>query len=290
MLTRFEVTNFKQFKDTLVLDFSDTRQYAFNPECVVNGVVNKALIYGPNGCGKSNLGYAIVDLVRHLTDTDKTAHGVYLNCYTNANSVDECAQFKYSFIFNNSSVVFEYKKNDLSYILHERLYINNKLMVEYYFGRPFSSVLSGTETLHADLGGSQISVLKYIRRNAVLTGNEDNRLFNEFFNFVEKMLFFGSLDQNMFIGYDNTPFTILEDILDKGHLPEFNEFLNRAGVACDLDVAPSSYSNKDIVFKFKNKSIPFYDIASNGTKALALFYAWYQRLQLANEISFVFIA
>ena len=106
MLTRFEVTNFKQFKDTLVLDFSDTRQYAFNPECVVNGVVNKALIYGPNGCGKSNLGYAIVDLVRHLTDTDKTAHGVYLNGYTNANSVDECAQFKYSFIFNNSSVVY----------------------------------------------------------------------------------------------------------------------------------------------------------------------------------------
>lgn len=48
MLKRFEVTNFKGFKDTLLFDLS-ARDYAFNSEIVKNGLVNKAIIYGKNG-------------------------------------------------------------------------------------------------------------------------------------------------------------------------------------------------------------------------------------------------
>jgi AAA15 family ATPase/GTPase len=71
MLTRFEVKNFKNFKDNFVLDFTKTKNYNFNPECVKDGVVNKAIIYGPNGIGKSNLGFAIFDIVSHLTDKNR---------------------------------------------------------------------------------------------------------------------------------------------------------------------------------------------------------------------------
>ncbi len=68
MLTKFEVTNFKNFDKKLTLDFKNTNGYQFNTECVENNTVKKALVYGHNGIGKSNLGLAVFDIVSHLTD------------------------------------------------------------------------------------------------------------------------------------------------------------------------------------------------------------------------------
>ena len=55
MLKRFEVENFKGFKDRIVFDFS-ARDYSFNQELIGAGLVMHALIYGKNGIGKSSLG------------------------------------------------------------------------------------------------------------------------------------------------------------------------------------------------------------------------------------------
>ena len=65
MLKRFEVKNFKGFKDDLVFDL-EAREYEFNKNLVINGIVNKAIVYGKNGIGKSNLGIALFDIVSHF--------------------------------------------------------------------------------------------------------------------------------------------------------------------------------------------------------------------------------
>ena len=65
MLKRFEVENFKGFKDRLILDLT-ARDYKFNEDLAVNGIVNKGIIYGKNGIGKSNLGIALFDIVAPL--------------------------------------------------------------------------------------------------------------------------------------------------------------------------------------------------------------------------------
>ena len=70
MLKRFEVENFKGFENNIVLDLS-AREYAFNKNMVVNNVVNKAIIYGKNGVGKSSLGIALFDITSHLTDKER---------------------------------------------------------------------------------------------------------------------------------------------------------------------------------------------------------------------------
>ena len=70
MIKRFEVENFKGFRDNLVFDLS-ARDYTFNQEIVRNGIVNKAIVYGKNGIGKSSLGIAMFDLVWHLTDKQR---------------------------------------------------------------------------------------------------------------------------------------------------------------------------------------------------------------------------
>ena len=67
MLKLFEVSGFKNFKDTVRLDFSDIRDYKFNPQCITNGLIGKAIIYGKNSIGKSNFGLAVFDIVSHLS-------------------------------------------------------------------------------------------------------------------------------------------------------------------------------------------------------------------------------
>ena len=53
MLAKIEITNFKSFNDNFIFDLSETSLFNFNPECVKNKIVNKAIIYGKNGYRKN---------------------------------------------------------------------------------------------------------------------------------------------------------------------------------------------------------------------------------------------
>lgn len=286
MLTHFEVKNFKNFKDNLVFDLSSTK-YEFNPECVENGVVKKGLIYGPNGSGKSNLGLAIFDLISHLTEHQfERSH--YKN-YLNAESKTDRAEFKFNFEFDAHLVEYSYSKKDADLILNETLKINGKQVISYTRGKPIEINLKGTESLNTDLSGTKLSALKYIKNNSRLDNrNVNNKVFNKFFNFINGMLFFRSLDDNNYIGYENGTGYIDEDILKKDHLNEFEIFLNAAGIKCKLKVIKEN-ERENIFFDFGDKSIKFFDAASTGTRALSVFYFWLQRLREGNEVSFVFI-
>lgn len=74
MLKRFEVINFKQF-NSLQWDFSKVRNYDFSMDCLADSPSGKfiktALVYGRNSSGKSNLGFALFDIVQHLVDKVK---------------------------------------------------------------------------------------------------------------------------------------------------------------------------------------------------------------------------
>lgn len=41
--------------------------YGFNKNLIRNGLVNKAMIVGKNGCGKTSFGFALFDIVYTLT-------------------------------------------------------------------------------------------------------------------------------------------------------------------------------------------------------------------------------
>ena len=97
MLCKFSVRGFKSFNDWFVFRSVDVKNYEFNPECIRDGVINKALIYGHNGVGKSNLGLAIFDIVLHTSDKFRQVQ-YYVN-YLNAENQREMAEFSYSFKF-----------------------------------------------------------------------------------------------------------------------------------------------------------------------------------------------
>lgn len=287
MLKRFEVENFKNFKDKLVFDLSETKNYEFNPECVQNGLVSKAIIYGVNGCGKSNLGLAIFDLVAHLTDKtkDQSLYQNYLNADTATGSI---AQFKYLFSFNDSVLEYSYGKIDQGFIFSESLKINDEEVLSYHFGKLIETNLKGTETLNKDLGSSLLSALKYIRSNAILTEERTKNLLDQFFKFVDGMLFFRSVENNRFIGYENENDDIVRYIVNKGLMQNFEAFLNNAGVECKLTTFELN-GLQSIAFEFAHGTREFWLLASTGTKSLALFYYWTQKTKEKGDLSFVFI-
>ncbi len=130
--------------------------------------------------------------------------------------------------------------------------------------------------------------MKYVKNNSELENNEENKCFIKFFEFIEGMLFFRSLQENMYLGLETGSRDFISDIIENGNVSDFESFLNTAGVECKLVVTKES--DKDILsFDFNGKTISFYQIASQGTRSLTLFYYWLQRLREDSKVSLLFI-
>lgn len=288
MLCKFEVSKFKGFSELTTINLTKTKSYEFNSESICDGVVNKAIIYGANGVGKSNLGIAIFDLISHLTD--KTTDQDLYDNYINAQHIGEHATFSYTFKFKSDTVVYTYIKSDWKILVSETLTINDSKVI--HIDRNVSNIaeinLPGTESLNKDIDDSPISLISYVKNNALLELNNDTIAFNAFLKFVNEMLYFRSLNQNEYIGLEHGSKGICSDILEKGHLSDFERFLNSAGVDCKLKEIELS-GKKNIAFDFGENFIPFHEVASTGTKSLGLFYFWLQRLKYDESVSFVFI-
>ena len=289
MLVKFSVSNFKSFRENFEIDFTKVYNYDFNTECIKNNCINNAIVYGRNGVGKSNLGFAIFDIIEHLTDKNKGERNY--NNYTNAYSKNTYAEFYYEFIINKQKIAYKYRKSNHKTIIYEAFWIENNLLASIDREKDNIAVINfeGAATLNTDLAHNQeISVLKYIKNNAVLEDNAINTTFKKFFVFVERMLFFRTLRDTSYIGLDIKEGGITEDIIKRNNVSDFEAFLNRAGIECKLEVV-NVLGKKMLVFDFKGEKIPFWDIASTGTESLALFYVWFQDIREKGKVSFLFI-
>lgn len=288
MLTKFAVKNFKCFRGKFIFDLSTAKNYTFNPECVKNGIVNSSIIYGYNGIGKSNLGWALFDIIEHLTDKSRIEIP-YLN-YINAYNDDDVAEFDFEFNFEGDVVRYKYLKTDYKTIVAEWFWINNieLIAIDRRNGDTnFSCLLKGTESLNRVIPDSQLSVLKYVKNNSVLDDSRENRAFKNFFFFIEHMLFFRSLEDRTYIGQEVKRNSLANDIINNDKVEDFENFLNAANVKCKLAVVEEN-GEKKLTFDFGKKKILFHEIMSTGTSSLMLFYSWYLQM-LKNEVSFVFI-
>ncbi|MFS4473953.1 AAA family ATPase [Chryseobacterium sp. T20] len=288
MLAKFKVSNFKSFEKNFSFDLTDTNGYTFNDGCVVNGIVNNALIYGHNGVGKSNIGLALFDIIEHLTDQNKSEseYSYYLNAYNEA----DYAEFYFEFLIDCKKVVYEYKKTDYKSLIFERFSIDDVELA--FIDRTLSDNANfnfkGAENLKTEIKNNELSILKYVKNNTSLDDNEINKTFNKFFDFIEGMLFFRSLQKNQYLGYELGNKNVHDEFVEKYDIKELENFFNKAGIECKLEVI-ESLEKKTLVFDFNGKHIPFFSIASQGTRALALFYYWFKKVTNETKIRFIFV-
>ncbi len=284
MLTRFSVSNSKNFKEKIEFEPGKTYNYEYSSDSVKNGVCTKGIIYGINGSGKSNLGLALFDLINHLTDKQKLTDKYIM--YLNLDSVKDSADFEYEFIFNNLRVEYKYSKTNNQELLKESFIINNEELIFYdYLNNKGFSKLLGSENINLN-SDEKISRLKVLNGNSLLDLQDEKvKCFKDFMSFVNKMLLFYSLDDKRYEGFAVGTDSITAGIIRANKVKEFQEFLYKQGIVYEFIIGKTNGVD-DLYCKFNNDTVQFMAIASTGTRSLALWYYWYIRM---NEAKFVYI-
>lgn len=296
MLSKFEVKNYKNFKDTISIDFTNVHDYKYNEYCVRNNLINKMIIYGKNAVGKSNLGTALFDVSMDVRLNRSPF--IYRNeqrLYKNADALDgELVEFLYSFKFDNDVVDYSYKKKDVYEIVYEKLSINNKTIFCYDLIKDetdFDNVgdINAAELnwqdffdalyekQHDDNDSIQPTALRYIIFNTV---QKEDSIIHKLSQFIKGMRFTSASSATMpFRGYYADYFDNPEN------LSKFEKYLNDYGVKCKLVVLEQVDGKKDLYFDHA-KPLHFNSNLSSGTAALTRFYFQY----LSNgKPSFVFM-
>ena len=297
MLKRFEVKNYKNFKDKIAIDFSKVGDYQFNIDCIANRMIGKMLIYGKNATGKSNLGNALFDITTNLSDMRLIR--VQQEMYLNANSVESYAEFKYVFQFQQDEVIYQYRKYSEIQLYDEDLLLNGECCFYYNFDTKESHFdklnYLEAETVvieryleamnenqnEEDEINRTLSFLQWLIINTVLTSNSILLKMDAFIKGMYMMTV-----ENMVM---NRPVRLYEDffetLADKDMVEDFEKFLNIMGVECKLVLEELPDKQKALYFKHE-RLVPFFENASSGMRSL--FYL-YRRLGIAWTANMVYI-
>lgn len=271
MLKRFSVQGYRTFEHEIVLDLSKTRDYQFNTQNVREGIVNNALIVGPNASGKSNLGRAIADICdiyRRRADGDDALEDVL---YLNADCGSGLARFEYVFKFGEDEVTYAYDKSPDGAFHHERLLLGNRIVFDYENdeSRFLEGDLSlvGADGINRRFEDDFLSMLSYISNSVP---RESLGVLDELRSFVSNMSF---ADPHP----DRRPYAeaYVRRIVRLGKVEEFEEFLRRFGVDERLCEVTEPDGRKSIYSEHSQRLIPFSAACSSGTRTLLYLYAWY---------------
>lgn len=284
MLKSFSVEYFRGFSSKITFDLT-AKEYSFNPHLVKNGLVNKGLIYGPNGIGKTNLGVAIFDITRHLSDNQRLPPQ-YVSDFTNLDHADSPVSFAYEFKFGTDIIEYSYKKKGIDNLLEEHIKVNGKQYLDYNYFSPekcrFAKDLVTPQ--YFNLIDNRLSVTKFIYLN---TPGNTNAPLRNLVDFVDRMLWFRSLSEgNNYCGFTIGSSSLSELIYRRNALPEFQAFLAKFGINYKLEFTTLNGQHEIRAIFGKNRAL-FTNIASTGTKTLWLYFFW--KKEAFEKASFVFI-
>lgn len=296
MLRKFEVSNYKTFKDKISLDFGDIGGYQFSTECIYDGYISKMLIYGRNATGKTNLGKALMDIQRLLFGLRKLRED---RSFLNADSVEETAVFSYEFIFDGQKVVYRYGRCSDTTLKWEKLEINDELIFSCDFSaRQFNFdnlsyikvETANTERYRLLLDeresddGDEIELpfMRWLVNNVAL---EKNSVLLKMFNYVRRMVFI-SAGNHIWPRQSKAYDTFFEILEERKGLQEIEQFFNEMGIECQLILRKLPDGQRELYF-YHERLVPFFETASSGT--LTLFDLYRRSVAPMREASFIYL-
>ncbi|NLH92483.1 MAG: AAA family ATPase [Atopobium sp.] len=284
MITKFSVSGYRCFNDQITFDFTKSKDYKFNDSCIKNGIITKAMVYGNNGSGKSNLGFAMFDIVGTLTDKNFFAPSA--DNYICRDSIRKFAEFNYSFQFGSDHIEYCYRKTGPLSLTYELVSINGIKLFEYDYclghgDFHLESIQAGT--LNLEHFEPRMSVLKYIINNTRLSAKAPLKLL---MNEVNGMLWFRSVFGNNYSGLRNDVDDIYRKIIENSKVKDLEHFLKENEIDLSLSSERDSSGQPVIIVNYAHGKALMSDVISSGTQALILFFYWSMSF---NEVSFLFI-
>lgn len=294
MLKKFTVTNYKNFRQPLTIDFSRVGGYRFNTDCISNGVITKFLIYGRNATGKTNLGMAIMDIKNILFDVKSIDYDVFYN----ADSDEKTVEFAYEFEFDGDLLQYSYSLDENRTLYTEKLFLNNHKIFDIDF-------LTGTYDVNLQEIHAETVVIDRYRTTVEELGKQGIGekhppflrwlLFNTVFGSASPLMKLNSYVRGMRM--KSIRFTVqnipeqsnnrfYERLAENGNLKSFQSFLNAMGIECELIMERLPDGRNELYFKH-NVLVPFVKNASSGTIALMNFYISF--ILPAAEASFFYL-
>ena len=266
MLKKFTVSNYKNFKDEISLDFSKIGEYSFNMDSL-----SMRLIYGRNATGKTNFGRALLDIKILL-------YGMFRNdensVLINADS-QNTAKFIYEFQFGSDEVTYKYSRFANTELCDEELYINGEAIFKFdfknskFYFQGLSIISAETVNTNRYLNKDEMDneyVLPFLRWLINNTAFSDDSVLIQLFEYVRKM---DMITVGNDLLYSNRNF--LENLKNPVYLHNFEDFLNVMGIECKLVLQELPDGQAELYFS-QNKLVPFYSTASSGTLALTSLY------------------
>ena len=287
MLKRFAVENYRGFRGRVEMDLSKVRNYTFHQEYIQDGLVNKCMIVGRNGCGKTNFGLALFDIVSVLTDFQTEVKQKDVFEFLNGDSDVHYVTFSYVFQFGLDEICYEYRKTSPDNIIYESMTVNKMtVFVRYGLDADYSGLgRYGAGNLRVDIGDGALSVLRHIANN---TSQPEGSPITAVMDFVKGMLYVRSTQEgNRYIGIMRGSEALQDYIVANGLKDDFRNILREmADLDVDLDVTDAPGTPRRLVLKTRNKLLDFDASASSGTRLLMLHYYWMKHLA---DVTFVYL-
>lgn len=298
MLTKFELKNYKNFKDKITLDFTKVGGYQFSTDCVKNNVLNKMLIYGRNATGKTNLGFAIGDISFTVFGKRLRDDGIFLN----ASSDESSALFSYTFQFGDNEIIYQYKRVSQTSLLEEEFWMDGKQIYRIDFTNKkcdfenlyiinaetinidrYIQSLDMTEDLNLDEEiTQQIPFLRWLINNTTFRSGSIIISLAEYIAYMRMMTTGRSAKKLVSRKYE----IFFEQLADRQERDKLEKFLNEMGVSCKLAVAKVPDGRYELYFKHK-RLVPFKGSASPGTVALLELYR--RIVNVARKATFLYL-
>lgn len=285
MLTKFSVKGFRGFKEEICFDLSRVHDYSFNRDLIRNGVVKSGIICGDNGSGKSNLGAALFDIIRVLTDYQPIPDDLVDNTsFINADSGDGIAHFRYEYRFGSDTVVYAYEKPGMRVQSKEQISLNGKAIMQYDRASGLLE-LEGKQLKGVELQAT-LSAVRYLYRNTDIAPDHP---IARIMAFTEKMLWFRSLNERGYSGFRLGSDDIVEAIAGGGMVEDFESFLEKmTGQRYKLNIIEDIVTHSPgLYIRYGDRNVEFAKSASTGTQELLLVYFWGKIA--FKDVSFLFV-
>lgn len=282
MLLRFTARNYRNFRDELIFSFKTLKNYEFNKGLIRDGIIKDCLVVGENASGKTNLGYAIFDMVWHLTDKNTKVTGQY---YANLYNADRPVEFEYIFQFGNSTLRYCYEKRCKYSAIREQILVNEKKILENDLTGA-RVLLKGAENLDLEKWDRSVSLAKYVYANMVLDKEDaECKAFYEFMQFVNHMLWISGT-REQYIGFADEMDYLFQAIANReGAVEELQAFLRDFGIFYQLSVKDSK-EGKAICCKMGEREAVWPSLVSSGIRSLSILFYWYMQIE---KCSFLYV-